>query len=174
MISPGTCFIFKILVFQAVRGTKGQKMAQNDKNSVCHTSYLRNHNCLLWYTCVKWLYISRIFFYFLKMLIFWVAIGVKGQKMTQHEKKLCLLYSIYQEPYIIWLSFVVHMFKMIISLVVFFQIFKILIFQVIRRVKEQNIGVKGQKITLNDKKSCVSFHISGSIRYMIVSFVALV
>ena len=94
MISPGTCFIFKILVFQAVRGTKGQKMAQNDKNSVCHTSYLRNHNCLLWYTCVKWLYISRIFFYFLKMLIFWVAIGVKGQKMTQHEKKLSFVLHI--------------------------------------------------------------------------------
>ena len=140
MIFPGACFIFKILVFQAVKGAKGQKMAQNDKNSVCHTSYLRNHNCLLWSTCVKWLYISRIFFYFLKMLIFWVAIGVKGQKMTQHEKKFCLLYSIYQEPYIIWLSFVVHMFKMIISLVVFFRFSKFWFFRLLGGSKSKTLG----------------------------------
>ena len=47
---------FKILIFW-VREVKGQKTAQNDKNSVCCTSYLRNHtlyDCHLWYTCVKW------------------------------------------------------------------------------------------------------------------------
>ena len=118
-------------------------MAQNDKNSVCHASHLRKHtsyDCLLWYTCVKWLYISRIFFfYFLKMLIFWVAIGVKGQKMSQNEKKFCLLYSISQEPYIIWLLFVVHMFKMIISLVVFFSFSKFWFFRLLGGSKSKKL-----------------------------------
>ena len=40
--------------------------------------------------------------------------GVKGQKVIQNDKKICLSCSIAQEPYIIWLSFMVHMCKMII------------------------------------------------------------
>ena len=38
------CFFhfFKILIFQVVSGIKGQKMAQNDKNYVSYTSYLKN------------------------------------------------------------------------------------------------------------------------------------
>ena len=47
------------------------------------------------------------FFHFFKILIFWVVRGVKGQKTVQNDKK--------QEPYMIWLSFMVHMCKMIIS-----------------------------------------------------------
>ena len=35
--------------------------------------------------------------------------------MVWNDKKFCLLHSISQEPYIIWLSFMVHMCKMIIS-----------------------------------------------------------
>ena len=76
--------------------------------SVRGTPHLRNrtfdHN--FWYTYI---------FIFFKMLIFWIVRQVKGQKMVQHEKK-CLSHSISQEPFIIWLSFVVHKCKMIISL----------------------------------------------------------
>ena len=45
--------------------------------------------------------ISRDFFHFIKILIYWVVGRVKGQKMVQNEKKLCLSRSISQEPYII-------------------------------------------------------------------------
>ena len=57
--------------------------------------------------------ISRVFFDFFKILIFWVHKRVKGQKTVQNDKKLCVLRSISQEPYIILLSFIVQMCKMI-------------------------------------------------------------
>ena len=38
---------------------------------------------------------------------------VKEQKIAQNDKTFCLLCSISQEPYIMWLSFVVHKCKMI-------------------------------------------------------------
>ena len=38
--------------------------------------------------------------------------GVKGQKIVQNDKKFCLLQSIFQEAYIIWLWFLIHMCKM--------------------------------------------------------------
>ena len=46
--------------------------------------------------------------------------SVKGHKMVQNEKRFCLFNTISQEPYIIWLSFVVGKCKMIISPGVFF------------------------------------------------------
>ena len=55
-ISWHFCQFFKILIFQVVRGVKEHKMVQDDKNSVRHARYLRNHtsyDCHLWYTCVK-------------------------------------------------------------------------------------------------------------------------
>ena len=87
------------------------------KNSVRHTSHLRNHvsyDCHLWCTCVKY-NISIRFFQFFKFLIFWVVSGAKVLKMVQNDNKLCPSHSISQEPYIIWLSFMVHLCKMIIS-----------------------------------------------------------
>ena len=45
--------------------------------------------------------------------------GVKGLKMAQNHKKLCLLCFISQESHIIWLPFMVHMSKMMISSGVF-------------------------------------------------------
>ena len=42
--------------------------------------------------------IFRCFFYFFKILIFGVHRGVKGQKMVQNDKKLCLSCSISEEP----------------------------------------------------------------------------
>ena len=61
---------------------------------------------------------------FFLILIFWVVRGVKEQKMVQNNKNICLSYFISQEPYIIWLPFMVHMCKMIISPGVFFSILK--------------------------------------------------
>ena len=40
-----------------VQKVKGQKWSKVRENSVCHTSYLRNHtsyDCHLWYSCVNW------------------------------------------------------------------------------------------------------------------------
>ena len=59
------------------------------------------------------------FFHFFKILIFWVVRRVIGQKTVQNDKKFCLLRSISQKSYIIWLSFMLHMCKMIIPPVVF-------------------------------------------------------
>ena len=103
-----------------------------------------------------------IFFNFFKILIFWGVVGVgweggvgvKVQKMVQNDKKFCRSScSISQEPYIIWLSFMVHICKMIIPSVFFFfsfffHFFKILAFWVYRQVKEQ-------KMVQNEKKLCL-------------------
>ena len=68
--------------------------------------------------------------------------GVKGQKIVQNEKKLCLSHSISQDPYIIWLSFMVHLCKIMISPYVFFlRFFQILIFGINGAKK----GKKGSK-----------------------------
>ena len=65
--------------------------------------------------------------------------GVKGQSMAQNDKKFCLSHFVSQEPYIVWLSFMVHRYKMMIYPgVFFFHFLKILIFRV--------SVVKGQKI----------------------------
>ena len=90
------------------------------KYSVCCSPHLRNHtSCHLSYTIVEWLYLQVVFFFFLlhffKILIFWVVSGVKGQKMDQIDNKFCLWHSISQKPGIIWLPFMVHMCKMMVS-----------------------------------------------------------
>ena len=53
----------------------------------------------------------------------------KGQKMIQNVKKI-LSHSVSPELYLIWLSFLVHMGKMISQKKLFFHFFKILIFWV--------------------------------------------
>ena len=105
---------------------KGQKAAQKKKkneNYIHHVPYLRNgmaydHN--LWYSCLNWWYIQIFISCFSKFWFFGVVSMVKGQKMAQNAKKVCLSCFISQETYIIWFSFKVHMYKMIISRVVFF------------------------------------------------------
>ena len=69
----------------------------------------------------------------------------KGHKMVQNDKTLYPLCSISQNPYIIWLSFMIYMCKMIISPCVFSIFFNIFIFRVVS-------GVKGQKMTKNWQK----------------------
>ena len=160
------------MIFWVFRGIKGQKIVQNDKNSVRHAPYLRNHtlcDCHLWFTwlsfmftspdiffsfskvwffrllgggkrtknspkwckkfCLVMLYIlgtiphmiviygthvwndniSRVFFTFWKFWFAWFLEGLQSKiwfKMT----KICQSCSISQEPNIIWLSFMVHVY----------------------------------------------------------------
>ena len=78
--------------------------------------------------------ISTGFVFILSKLWFFGLLGggIKRQKITtRNDKKFCLSSSVSQEPYIIWLSFMVHMCKMIISPGVLF--FKIMIFWVVRK-----------------------------------------
>ena len=134
------------------------------KNYVSHALNLSNHtsyDCYLWYAFVKCLYFQMFIFHFFKILIFWVVSLVKGQKMTQNNKKFCLLRSVSQELYTMWLSFMVHMCKIIslqalllllLFLLFFFHFLKILILGIAR-------WVIGQKMAQNDKKFCLSHSI---------------
>ena len=88
-----------------------------------------------------------LFFYFFKILIFWVVRRVKGQKMAKNDKKLCPLHVLSQKPYIIWSLFMVQMCKRIISPGVFYLFFEVLIFWVNNGVKR----IKWPKMT----KTCV-------------------
>ena len=132
------------------------------KNSVHCTPYLRNYrsfDCHLSCTCIKW-YLQG-FFHFFKIIIFRFVSGVKGQKIDRNDKKLCPSCSIFQEPYIIWLSFMVHMCKIIISPGVFsfFQKFDL-------------SGVKGKKkkTLIWQKIMSITLHISKTIHNMIVMY----
>ena len=97
---------------------------------VYHASYLMNHtlfDCYLRYICVKWW--SLGFFFILS--------------------KFSLMCSISQEYHIIWLSLVLHKYKMMISPCVVFSIFfKILIFQLVSGIKGKKNSPKWQKILL--------------------------
>ena len=100
--------------------------------------------------------ISRIFFFFFFILSkFWFSRflgGSKGQNIV--HKKLCTLHLISKEPYIIWLSFVVHKCKLMISPGFFskFWFFS-------KRTKN---GPKWEKILP------VELDISGTIHHMII------
>ena len=87
----------------------------------------------------------------------------KRAKKVQNDKKFCPSCSISQEPYIIWLSCMVHMCKMMISPNVFLSFSKILIFWVVR-------VVKGKKTVQNGKKFCPSRSISQELFITWLSF----
>ena len=105
---------------------------------------------------------ADVLFIFFKIYIFWVVREVNRPKMVQNDKKFCLSCFISQELYIIWLSFVVHMCKMMISPGFLFIFFKIFIFRVYSpESKQTKNGWKWQKI------QSIMFHISGTIQHMI-------
>ena len=135
-------------------------MVQNDK-TFCPLHSISEEPHIIWLSFIfvyyQMIISSGIFSIFLKIFIFWVHRGVKGQKTVRNDKKLCLLCSISQEPSIIWLSFVVQMCKIIISPGAFFNV-KILIFQVVK-------GLKGQKMSQNVEN--LFPYISGTIYHMI-------
>ena len=113
VISPGVCVcvcvffffhFFKILIWN------------NTKFCLSHCKSQKPHIiCLSFMVHICKMIISPGFFRFFKILIFCYVRGVKWQKMVQINIKFCLSCSISQELYIIWLSFMVHICKMIIS-----------------------------------------------------------
>ena len=123
MTFRGIFFIFSKFWFSGLlQGWKGKRWSKMRKNYVCHVPYLKKHtyDFHLWYTYMcKMITSTGIFFIFLKILIFWVVRGVKGQKVVQNKKKLYLTCYISQETYIIWFSFMVHICKIITSTGVF-------------------------------------------------------
>ena len=128
------------------RGWKGKKWPKMLKISVCRTLYFRNHISYYLHWWWTFLYkriippdISLIFFKILIIRILWGE--VKGQKMSRNDKKFSLSHAVSQEPYIIWLWFLVHMCKMISQQI--FSFFKILVFGIFRGIKSK----KWPKIT---------------------------
>ena len=120
-----------------------------------------------WYICVNLIMIFvhlckmiislGAFFIFSKSLLFYV---VKRAKTVQNDKIFCLSYSISQEQYLIWLSFMMHVENDNISMCLF-QFFKILIFWALR-------GAKGKNTVQNEKTFCLVFHILATIHIMTV------
>ena len=89
---------------------------------ICHALYLRNSiacDHVFWYICVKWWFL-QVFFSFCQKLDFLGCYLGKRAKMAQNDKKFCLSRFISQKPYIMQLSFIVHLCKMIISRHFFF------------------------------------------------------
>ena len=96
----------QILIFRVNSGVKGQKKKKGLKmkkilSVTLHISETIHDMIIIYGTLMENDNISRSFFLFFKILIFWVVRGVKRQNMAQNEKKLCLSCSISQEPYII-------------------------------------------------------------------------
>ena len=129
MISPEffffIFFIFSFFFFFEIwfSGLLGQKIAQKDKK-LCLLCLVSHEPYIIWssflvHNCKMIIYPGGIF-YFFKFFIFSIVRRVKGLKIAHNDKKICLLHFISQEPYIIWSSFMVHMCKKIISLVVFY------------------------------------------------------
>ena len=144
-------------IFWVVLGVKGQKMVQSDRK-FCLSCSISWEPCIIWLSFMvhifKMINISRCFFHFFSKFWFPGSIGGAG-KRAKHSPKNCLVRSC-QESYIIWLSFMVHMCKMIISSGIFFIFFLNLIFS--ERAKN---GLKWQK--------CLSIapYISRTIYHMI-------
>ena len=131
IISAGIFFIFSKFWFcRSLVGWKGKKMTQNDKKlSLSHS--ISQEPYFLWliiYNAHLHNDIFRRFFHFFKILILQIVSGVKGQRMTQTDKKFCPSPSVAQEPDIMRLTFIAHMCKIIISPSICFQFFRIVIF----------------------------------------------
>ena len=135
-----------------MRVVKGQKIVQNDKK-LCLSHSIFQEPYIIWSSFVVCkckmislgvFFIFYLFIYFFN-LIFQAVKEVKGQKVVQNDKKLCLSHSIFQEPYIIWSSFLVWKCKMIISSGVFFIFSKFWFFRLLGRLK----GKKCPKMTKN-------------------------
>ena len=81
---------FKILIFQVVRGIKGQKLVQNDKN-FCLSCFISQES-YIWFSFMvqicKMLISPGVFFSF-KILIFRGFRVLKGQKWPKMTKNLC-------------------------------------------------------------------------------------
>ena len=119
MMSPGVFFsVFQKFLFSGLLGGKKAKNSPKLQKG-CLSHSISQEPYIIWlpfvvYEC-KMMISPGVFSHFYKILIFWFVSWVKGQIMTNNDKKLFLLCSISQEPNIIWSSFVVHKCKMIIQ-----------------------------------------------------------
>ena len=124
IMSPGVFFNVKILIFQVVKGLKGQKMAQNVENfCLSHLIFQAPYIIFIYGThaCIKGWYFQAFFSFFSQFWYLALLEGeVKGEKMAQNDKTFCLSHSVSQELNIIWLWFLLHMCKMMISPANFF------------------------------------------------------
>ena len=145
---------FKIFIFWVNKGVKRQKMTQNDEK-FCLSNTISKEPYIIWssftvHLCKRVVYPA--FFSFFQNFDFpgcWK--GKKGKKISPKWQKILFVTLVSQEPYIMWLSFMVHMCKMLISWDVFFIFEKF--FWVARRWGGGR--VKGQKMVQNDKKFCL-------------------
>ena len=141
-------------------------MVQNDKK-IYPSCSVSEEPYIIWLLFMvnmcKMIISPGVFFQFFKILIFWVVSGIKGQKAVPNHKKFCLSCFISQEPCIIWLSFMVHMCKMIISLGIYCIFSKFWFFRVLVGERAKH-GPKWQVIT------SVALHISGTLHHMTVIY----
>ena len=142
---------FKIFIFWVNKGVKRQKMTQNDEK-FCLSNTISKEPYIIWssftvHLCKRVVYPA--FFSFFQNFDFpgcWK--GKKGKKISPKWQKILFVTLVSQEPYIMWLSFMVHMCKMLISWDVFLKSFSGLL-------GGGGGGVKGQKMVQNDKKFCL-------------------
>ena len=146
-------------------------MVQNDKK-LCLSRSISHEPYIIWFSFLVHLCNVTIStgilcnfskFWFSRLL---KGQKIKGQKLVQNDKKFCLSCSISQEPYIVWLSFVVCKCKMIISSGFFVIFSKFWFFRFLG-------GSKGKKWPKMTKNSVVHY-ISGIIHHMIFIYVARV
>ena len=114
-------------------GCKRAKIAQNEKSQLHPSRTKSQEQYSLWswflvHLC-KMMISLGVFFFFIYINFhfsdcYWVKRAKKWTKMT---KKFCRLYFKSHKTYIIWLSFMVLLCKMMISPGVFFHFFKLLI-----------------------------------------------
>ena len=132
---------------------------------VCCTPYLMKHtsyDCDFWYTFVKWWHLQVVFSFFQNFDFLGCYGGKKAKNALKWQK--ILSHSVSQQSYIIWLWFLVHMCKMVISpafsFFFFCHFFKILFFQVFN-------GLEGQKMIQNYQFQFVMLYISGTVDHII-------
>ena len=128
-------------------------MVQNDKK-FCLSCFLSQELYIISLSVMlhmcKMIISPGVFFSFSKFWFFGF-LGVKGQKTVQNDKKFCQLLFISKGPYIIWLSFLVDICKIIISSGVLF---------IFPRVSFSGTIGWGQKIVQGEKKLCLLHSIS--------------
>ena len=129
---------FSILKFWFSRlsgGWKGKKWPKMTKISVCHTLYFRNHisyDLDLWYTCMykriisPGIFLFFLFFIFFKILVFGIIRWGEGVKKAKNDPKWQKILSVslhiseIVHHIIIWMWFLVHICKLMISPALFF------------------------------------------------------
>ena len=119
MISPGVSFIFSKFWFSWLlggRSVKGKKWSKMRKNSVYCAPYLRNHTSYDFH----WWYSGENDNAKISKFWFFGLLGGSKAKIAQNENKLFPLHCISLEPFIIWLCFLLHNFKMMTSPDAFF------------------------------------------------------